>query len=66
MEKQRHYLTNEYLMKSYADNFTLALTAIDLAKSQILAGKDTKLGEIFETLARTASHLHENRRTGKA
>jgi hypothetical protein len=52
MDKQRHYLTNEYLMKSYADNFSLALTAIEYAKSQILAGKDVKLGEIFETLGK--------------
>ncbi len=54
MDKQRHYLTNEHLMKSYADNFSLALTAIDLARTQILAGKDTKLAEIFETLARSS------------
>jgi hypothetical protein len=57
MEKQKN-LTNEYLMKSYANNFSLALTAIELAKTQIAAGKDTKLGEIFETLAKLA--LHQN------
>jgi hypothetical protein len=57
MEKQKN-LTNEYLMKSYANNFSLALTAIELAKTQIAAGKETKLGEIFETLARLA--LHQN------
>ncbi len=59
MEKQRHYLTNEYLMKSYADNFSLALTAMELAKSQILAGKDTRLTELFETLAKLAPHAHD-------
>jgi|GEM_PF-4229322 hypothetical protein len=51
MEKQKN-LTNDYLMKSYSNNFSLALTAIELAKSQIAAGKETKLGDIFETLAR--------------
>ena len=54
MDKPKHNLTNEYLMKSYADNFSLALKAIDLAKAQIDAGKDVKLSEIFETLAKIA------------
>ena len=54
MDKPKHNLTNEYLMKSYADNFSLALKAIDLAKAQIDAGKDVKLSEIFENLAKIA------------
>lgn len=58
MGKQKKYLTNEHLMESYADNFSLALTAIDLAKAQIQAGKDTRLGEIFDTLAKNAYHAH--------
>lgn len=57
MDKQKHYLTNEYLMKSYADNFSLALTAIEFAKASIAAGKDTKLSEVFETLAKLAPQL---------
>lgn len=52
MDKQKTYLTNEYLMKSYADNFSLALNAIELAKSQIAAGRDVRLGDLFETLAK--------------
>ncbi len=59
MDKQKNYLTNEYLMKSYADNFSLALNAIELAKAQISAGKDTKLAEIFETLAKLAPLSHD-------
>lgn len=57
MEKQKN-LTNDYLMKTYSNNFALALTAIELAKSQIAAGKETKLGEIFETLARLIPQQH--------
>ena len=53
MDKPKGNLTNEYLMKSYSDNFSLALTAIELAKMQILSGKGTKLGEVFETLAKS-------------
>jgi hypothetical protein len=58
MEK-KHYLTNEYLMKSHPDNFSLALNAIELAKAQIASGKDTKLGEVFETLAKLAPLSHD-------
>ena len=53
MDKPKVNLTNEYLMKSYADNFSLALTAIELAKMQILSGKSIKLNEIFDILARS-------------
>ena len=52
MDKPKGHLTNEYLTKVYSDNFSLALTAIELAKTQILSGKDTKLGDVFETLAK--------------
>ena len=55
MDKVKTHLTNEYLMKSYADNFSLALTAIELAKAQILSGKDANLASIFETLAKSAA-----------
>ena len=52
MDKPKGHLTNEYLTKVYSDNFSLALTAIEFAKTQILSGKDTKLGDVFETLAK--------------
>jgi hypothetical protein len=60
MEGKKHYLTNEHLMKTYSDNFSLALRAMDFARAQIASGRDMRLTEIFDTLAKLSpAYSHE-------
>ncbi len=50
--KQREYLTNEYINKSYTDNFALALASIESARDLIKSGKEFNLQALLSSIGR--------------
>ena len=48
----RENLTNEYLKKNFTDNFTLALSAIDIGRNLIDAGKEFNLSGLLNGIAK--------------
>ena len=62
--KQRDCLTNEYLTKYFPDNFTLALSSIASAKALVDSGKEFRLMQLLDSVAKSKareekSHMHE-------
>lgn len=51
--KTKHTLTNEYLTKNFADNFTLALSAIDIGRHLIKSGKEVTVTSLLEQIAKS-------------
>ena len=51
--KQRDTLTNEYLTKHFADNFSLALTSIEAARGVIESGREFRLTQLLESVAKS-------------
>ncbi len=63
--KQRDCLTNEYLTKYFPDNFSLALNSIGAAKALIDAGKEFRLMQLLDAVAKSKAreekiHTHED------
>lgn len=54
--KQKTHLTNEYLMKYFTDNFSLALGAIATARNWVGNGKDFTLTTLLESVGKSAVH----------
>jgi len=50
--KQKENLTSEYLTKHFPDNFSLAITAIASAKHLIASGKEFRLTQLLDSVAR--------------
>lgn len=50
--KPRETLTNEHLSKNFSDNFTLALSSINAAKALIDSGREFKLTQLLDSVAR--------------
>lgn len=53
--KQRDQLTNEYLTKHFPDNFSLALSSIHSAKALIDSGKEFRLMQLLDSVAKSKS-----------
>lgn len=54
--KAKSHLTNEYLMKHFGDNFSLALAAIQTARVWVGNGRDVGLTGLLESVGKSA-HL---------
>ena len=54
-QKQKENLTNEYLNKNFSDNFDVALSSIDVAKSFIQSGKSFTLSSLLDAIAKSAA-----------
>lgn len=52
--KSKH-LTNEYLTKNFTDNFSLSLSAVDLAKHMIQGGKEVTVTTLLDQIAKSPS-----------
>lgn len=50
--KPRETLTNEYLTKNFSDNFSLALNSINAARALVESGKEFKLTQLLDSVAR--------------
>lgn len=53
------YLTNEHLMKHFPNSFALGLSAIDSAKALIHSGKEFRLGQLLDAVARSHAYTEE-------
>lgn len=59
--KPRETLTNEYLTKNFSDNFTLALSSINAARAVVDSGKEFKLGQLLDSVARMKNKEAEDK-----
>lgn len=52
--KAKSHLTNEYLMKQFSDNFSLALGAIATARIWVGNGRDFTLTTLLESVGKSS------------